>query len=263
MHPALSETTFAVVDVETTGLNPHAGDRVCEVAVVRSRGGQEVDRFVTLVDPSRPLSRRAAEVNGLCDAELRGQPAFAAVAGAVAARLAGAVLVAHNAPFDLSFLDHEFMRLGYPTLDNLCVDTLQLARACYHRLPSYSLERLAHRLGLADGVHHRALADVLATHGLLHCLIRDLPARSLADLRPTRASLPTQGSVPTCIQQALRERRPLFLRYRSAEGLTERLVEPLAVETRDRALYLVAYCHLRGERRTFRLDRIVMMEVRE
>jgi len=263
MHTPLSETVFAIGDVETTGLNPHSGDRVCEVAVVRSRGGEEMDRFVTLVDPGRPLSRSAAEVNGLSDAELRGQPSFAAVAAPVAALLSGAVLVAHNAPFDLSFLDHEFMRPGYPTLDNLCVDTLQLARVCYHRLPSYSLERLAHRLGLSNGVHHRALADVLVTHSLLHCLIRDLPARSLADLRPTLATLPAQVPVPVCIQQALRERRQLFLRYRSAEGLTERLVEPLAVETRDRSLYLVAYCHLRGERRTFRLDRIVMMEVRE
>ena len=177
----LSETPFAVVDVETTGLHPQSGDRVCEIAVVRCVGDVEVERVDCLIDPRRPLSRGAAGVNGLSDRQLRGQPRFEEVAPRVMPLLTDAVLVAHNAPFDLRFLDAELMRLGQGPLTNPCVDTLELARGVY-RLPSYSLPNLASRLGLYVNGAHRALADALTTRRLLARLIRDSGARRLSTM---------------------------------------------------------------------------------
>lgn len=259
---ALSETIFAFVDVETTGLNPQVGDRVCEVAIVRCQGDVELERFDRLINPGRPISPAAAAVNGLSDRDLYLQPPFAAFLPEIQRLLFDAVLVAHNAPFDLRFLDAEFMRLGQPPLSNPCVDTLELARSCY-RLPSYSLGNLAYRFGILNGHAHRALADVQTTQRLLSKLIHDLKARRLSDLTPSISAIPMDMPVPQDLERALRERRRLFLRYQASNGLTERTVDPLAVQVRDQVLYLVAYCHLRQERRTFRLDRILVMEMRD
>ena len=260
MDMPLAETTFAFVDVETTGLHPHGGDRVCEIAVIRCVGDREVARLVSLINPSRPISPAAARVNGLADAQLCGQPSFADVAPRVLALLRDAVFVAHNAPFDLRFLDTELVRLGYDAIDNPTIDTLELARACY-RLASYGLGNLAAQLGIAVNGAHRALADAMTTRRLLAHLIRDLGAERLGDLTPSQGTLPSHVTLPAPMRQALRERRRLYLRYLSSEGPTERWVEPLGVTTRSQRLYLVAFCHLRQEHRTFRLDRIVAMHL--
>lgn len=260
MDMPLAETTFAFVDVETTGLRPHVGDRVCEVAVVRCVGDREVARFVTLIDPGRPISTAAARVNGLSDWQVRGQPAFASIAPRLLSLLSDAVFVAHNAAFDLRFLDTELVRLGYDPIANPTIDTLELARACY-RLDSYGLVNLAQRLGIHINGAHRALEDALTTRRLLAHLVRDLGAERLGDLAPNRGTLPVHIDLPERMLRALRERRRLHLHYLSSEGPTERWVEPLGVTTRSHRLYLIAFCHLRQEHRTFRLDRIVAMRL--
>ena len=255
----LNETVFAFVDVETTGLRPALGDRVCEIAVVRCVGEREVERFVSLVDPGRPISPGAAAVNGLTNADVCGQPPFKALAPRVLDLLQDAVFVAHNAPFDLRFMDAELMAAGYRPLGNVCVDTLELARSRY-RLPSYSLPNLAARLGIEAPGAHRALADVQTTRALLKRLVHDTRARYLADLDPSIAGLPIDvAPVPLPIIQAIRERRRLRLVYESSDGITDRLVEPFSLQIRGQTLYLSAFCHLRQERRTFRVDRIRRM----
>ncbi|MFN8472900.1 MAG: exonuclease domain-containing protein [Anaerolineae bacterium] len=255
----LSETIFTFVDVETTGLRPSLGDKVCEIAIVRCFGDQEVERFVSLVDPGCPISPGASAVNGLTNADVRGQPPFETLVERVTDLLRDAVFVAHNAPFDLRFLDAELMAAGYHPLGNMCVDTLELARSRY-RLPSYSLGNLAARLGIEARDAHRALADVQTTRALLKRIIQDTRAKYLADLDPSIAGLPLDvAPVPTPLIQAIRERRCLRLTYASSAGVTDRLVEPFSIHVRGQTVYLSAYCHLRQERRTFRVDRILTM----
>ena len=103
-------------DLETTGLFPHRGDRVCEVALLRERGGEPERRFETLVNPQRPLSEQSFLVNGIRAEELAGAPLFAEAAGPLRAISEGAVLVAHNAPFDMEFLHTELARAGLPPI---------------------------------------------------------------------------------------------------------------------------------------------------
>src|SRR5438445_9121835 len=111
----LHEHTFAVVDVETTGLSARMGDRICELAVVIVRGGQIVGQLQSLVNPQKPISRGAAAVNGISDSMVRDAPAFRKVAPELVKALDGAVLVAHNASFDLSFISSELRAAGYST----------------------------------------------------------------------------------------------------------------------------------------------------
>jgi DNA polymerase III epsilon subunit family exonuclease len=103
----LDEVSFALFDVETTGLSPAYGHRVCEIACLRLEAGREVGRIEALVDPGRPISLGAYRVNRIEAEMLAGEPAFEHVAGDVLDLMQDAVLVAHNAPFDLGFLATE------------------------------------------------------------------------------------------------------------------------------------------------------------
>ena len=181
-RPPLAEIPLVFVDVETTGLSPWTGDRVCEIAAVRFAYGRETGRLATLVNPERRVSPGALAVNGLDESELARAPRFAAIADDLASMLEGASIVAHNAPFDAGFLAREFTLNDQPVPDNHLLDTLLLARRTFH-LRSNSLGSLASALGIRTPAH-RALADVLTT--------RELFERIVARLATTR---PTLGDV--------------------------------------------------------------------
>lgn len=282
---SLLELTFAVVDVETTGLSARTGDRICEVAVVITRGGQIVDQLQTLVNPGRPISYGASAVNGITDSMVRSAPTFRNVAPALVSALDGAVLVAHNASFDLSFLSTEMRNAGYSPPSNPVVDTLALARRCY-TFRSNKLGEVARALGIKTQGLHRALADATLTWHVLKRFMWDLQeygVNTLTDLLRQQGSItplsgwyappplmewdgsqpfcPIQG-LPPLIEQAVRAQAALRIRYKGSDGQqSERVVEPRKVTLREQATYLVAYCHLKHEERTFRLDRIVELRI--
>ncbi len=269
--PALStpldEVTFTILDVETTGLNPHFGDRVCEIALLQCQGGIEISRFHSLVNPRRPISPGAFAVNRIKDDDLITAPLFSEIAATVLEVLGDSVIVAHNAPFDLGFLASELTISRLPLVDNPVVDTLALSRYCYS-FPSNSLPNLAYYLGIDTLREHRALADAITTKQLLDHLLADLSdagVYTLGDLigvQGGQIGWPAQEIVPLPpqIDEALRGEGQLELRYVSASGEeTRRLVSPLYVTAFAGYLYLIAICHLRNEQRTFRLDRIIEM----
>src|SRR5512147_2490455 len=109
----ISNARFAFLDLETTGLSPWFGDRICEVGIVISEGKRIKEQYQQLVNPERELSPGAASTNGLSDDDLKSAPLFEEVADEVLDWLKGAVVVCHNAQFDIQFLDSEFKRLGH------------------------------------------------------------------------------------------------------------------------------------------------------
>jgi DNA polymerase-3 subunit epsilon len=262
----LSETTFVVFDVETTGLSPAYGHRVCEVGCLRVLEGQERDRFASLVDPGRPISPGAFRVNRITPEMLDGAPTFGDIADALLDLLDGAVLVAHNAPFDLGFLVAELEIARLPRPSGPVIDTLALARRAY-RFPRNSLSAVAGALGVSAGRAHRALADVQITSGVLAHLLRDLEHRegitTLSQLLAFQGgSVPYPDSralpLPPSIAEALERGGSVRMRYVDARGReTERVVRPLRVGGRRGRLYLIAHCYRRDAQRTFRLDRVV------
>jgi len=124
--------TLVFLDVETTGLSPWFGDRMCEIAVLRCDGEEVVEGFDSLLNPERPISPGAARVNGLKDSDLLSAPRFAQVAERVLALTQDAVIVCHNVPFDLGFLTSELRRMYQPVPTMLTLDTLRLAREHFH-----------------------------------------------------------------------------------------------------------------------------------
>lgn len=257
----MRDRPLAVVDVETTGLSPRYGDRVIEIGVLRAEGEREVT-FESFVDPRCPISPGAMAVHGITQEMVAEAPRFGDVADQVWQLLDGVVLVAHNAPFDVSFLNAERRYLGLPPLDNPLIDTLTLARR-HFTFPRNNLGAIAFELGLPTDIRHRALADVLITWEVLKRFRVDLSARGMTTLealylRP--AALPQDDTVPLPpeLAEALSARRRLQLRYVSAHQVeTVREVEPLEVIPQGDYLYLRAFCHLRQDERSFRLDRIV------
>lgn len=268
----LRETAFAVFDVETTGLSPAYGHRVCEVACLRVCDGAELDAFEALINPGRQISPGAFRVNRITSEMLEGAPTFDAVADQLLGVMEGAVLVAHNAPFDLGFLAAELEIARRPPLPSGCpvADTLSLSRRAYS-LFSHSLPAIAEALDLGSWPTHRAMADVWTTFFLLERLIDDVERRwgivTLSDLIEFQGgpiTVPRSRAVPLPLEisEALESGGTLWMRYVDARGReTERVVQPLRVDAREDNLYLTAHCYRRDELRTFRLDRVLELAV--
>jgi len=182
---ALDRATFVVVDLETTGLRPGSA-RICEIGAVRVRELELEEEFDLLVDPGVPIGPAISALTGLRDADLRGSP-HPAIAVRRFLEFAGdAVLVAHNARFDLAFLDRETERLTGARLAGPVVDTVGLARRLLAgRTPRAGLASLAQFFGTAVRPCHRALPDAQATAEILLCLIglaQERGALTVADL---------------------------------------------------------------------------------
>ena len=268
----LNEVTFALFDVETTGLSPAYGHRVCEIACLCVRGGTETGCFESLVDPERSISAGAFRVNRITPQMLAGARPFSAIAQPLLALMEDSVLVAHNAPFDLGFLAKELEIAMLAPPEGPIVDTLTLSRRIY-RSTSHSLSAITRTLELPAEPTHRAMSDVQATRHLLDRILYDLESRwnvtTLAQVidfqggpipYPHLRTLP----LPPAMAEALESKGRVSMRYVDANGReTQRVVRPLSISEQRGYLYLTAHCYWRDELRTFRLDRIAEMAVED
>ncbi|QIS10891.1 DEDD exonuclease domain-containing protein [Nocardia arthritidis] len=168
----LYDTTFVVVDLETTGTSPGA-DAITEIGAVKVRGGEVLGEFATLVNPGRAIPPAVVHVTGITTAMVCAAPRIEAVLPGFLEFASGAVLVAHNARFDMAFLRAAAagMDAAWPNPQVLC--TVKLARRVLGRdeAPTVRLGVLARVLGAATQPTHRALDDARATVDVLHALI--------------------------------------------------------------------------------------------
>lgn len=182
----LHATTFVVFDLETTGTSPH-DDTVTEIGAVKVRGGHVLGEFATLVDPRRPIAPHIVALTGITPDMVTGAPPLEAALPAFLEFTAGAVLVAHNAPFDVGFLRAACARYGYPWWRPPVVCTVRLARRVLSRdeAPSCRLSALAALFRTRTEPTHRALDDARTTVDVLHALLErvgSLGVHSLEEL---------------------------------------------------------------------------------
>jgi DNA polymerase-3 subunit epsilon len=182
----LSQVTFVVVDLETTGGSAEAGG-IVEVGAVKVRGGEPLGELATLVDPSAPLPAFVSALTGLTSRRLAGAPAISAVLPALLEFLGDGVFVAHNAPYDVGFLKAACAEYGYEWPKPVVVDTAALARRVLmgDEVRDRRLATLAKHFGSATRPTHRALADARATVEVLHGLIARLAGYGVHTLRDT------------------------------------------------------------------------------
>jgi DNA polymerase III epsilon subunit family exonuclease len=167
----LSQVTFVVLDVETTGGSP-ASASLTEVAAARYRGGELLATYQTFVRPDERIPPYITALTGISDAMVADAPRIGEMLPSFLEFLGGGVVVGHNVRFDLSFLNHALESTGRNRLANATVDTLALARRLVRDMvPNCKLGTLAATLRLPHQPSHRALTDVLATGDLLHALL--------------------------------------------------------------------------------------------
>jgi DNA polymerase III subunit epsilon len=183
----LRTTTFVVVDLETTG-GSAGGDAITEVGAVKICGGEVLGEFHTLVNPERAIDPFVSVLTGITDSMVTTAPRISAVLPSFLEFARGAVLVAHNAPFDVGFLKAACAQLALPWPGFAVVDTALLARRALTRdeVPNCKLSTLARHFHAATLPTHRALDDARATVDVLHGLIArlgNLGVHSLPELR--------------------------------------------------------------------------------
>jgi DNA polymerase-3 subunit epsilon len=187
----LEDATYVVVDLETTGLRAGSSG-ICEIGAVRLRGFEVEAEFQTLVDPGLPIAAGASALTGLRNEQLRGAPGPPEAVRSFLGFAGDAVLVAHNARFDLAFLDRETERLTGSRIGSAVVDTVRLARTLLAgRVSGFGLAQLAWFLDTTERPCHRALPDAQATAEVLLALIglaQERGARTVADLSALAAT---------------------------------------------------------------------------
>jgi DNA polymerase III subunit epsilon len=180
--PALNEVEFCVIDLETTG-GSNEYEAITEIGAVKYRAGEEVERFTTLVNPQRAIPPFIVLLTGITDTMVTNAPAIEDVLDDLLDFIGDSVLVAHNARFDIGFINAALVRDGREKLANRVLDTVGLARRLVGgEVENCKLSTLAASLGFVHQPSHRAINDVLATGDLLHYLIERAAGFGVFDL---------------------------------------------------------------------------------
>lgn len=180
----LRDLTFCVVDLETTGAAVSQGSMITEIGAVKVRGGEVLGEFQTLVNPHSEIPPFIAVLTGITNSMVAAAPPIEVALPSFLEFARGSVLVAHNAPFDVGFLQHFARSLGHAWPSFEVVDTARLARRVITRddAPNCKLSSLAVTFGSATTPNHRALSDARATVDVLHGLFERLGAQGVHTL---------------------------------------------------------------------------------
>jgi DNA polymerase III epsilon subunit family exonuclease len=274
------DVPLVVVDTETTGLYPGTGHRVVELAAVRldpdpSGGWQISSEFSQLINPGRSMDPEASRINGIYDRDLVGKPSFEDISNEIRSMVDGALLVAHNAQFDASFLGMELYiesiydpSVVYQGIPNPWLCTLMLARRNFH-FGGNSLAHIAQTLRVRSGRAHRALGDVYTTTEVLKRMTKTMADRGVdlvgdllsAQGGPIYTPLVSDVDLPNPLDIALSGGGRLKIVYDGPAGRTVRKVNPQYATEFQGKQYLITYCDVSRDQRTFRVDRIFKAEL--
>jgi DNA polymerase-3 subunit alpha (Gram-positive type) len=177
-HRLLAEETYVVFDVETTGLSA-VYDTIIELAAVKVYNGEIIDRFERFANPHHPLSATTIELTGITDDMVKDAPDVDVVLKEFAEWMGDCTLVAHNASFDMGFINVGFKKYGLPKPTNPVIDTLELARFLLPDMKNHRLNTLCKKFDIELVQHHRAIYDAEATGYLLAKMLKDVIAQGI------------------------------------------------------------------------------------
>lgn len=262
MDQAIRDVELVVVDLEMTGLNPRK-DQICEVAIVRVRGDEVLSTWSTLVRPTVRMSPGAVKVCGITDGMLTDAPRLEDVAEEIVERLEGAVLVAHNAPFDIGYLHRDLDRVGIALSPPTSIDTLAMARRLF-AFRRNNLAALAEAFHVELVGHHRAMADATATHGVLLGMLSVLDPTggvTVGELNGLIGALapnsPLRLRQARMLREAWRRKTSLMIDYQSTSEPTSGTLRREIAVWLLKLPYVQGWCFMREGERVFRLDRML------
>ncbi|MDN7145000.1 helicase C-terminal domain-containing protein [Liquorilactobacillus mali] len=203
-----STTTYAVVDIETTGTSMDGSNRMLQFSCVFIKNKEIVNTFNTMINPGMPIPIEVQKLTGISDKNVRKAPFFEDMAGTIYSLLQGTVFIAHNINFDYRFLNEEFLRCGYPELNIHGIDTVQLSQIVLPTLPSYRLTYLGEYFDIRHEHPHHADSDAFVTAKLFLMLLKaidNLPVQVLKIINRFRESLLFQTG--SCFDAALKKKQ--------------------------------------------------------
>ena len=237
----LSECSYVVVDCETTGFHPSAHHRVVELALVPiEQSGQPGATWCSLLNPGRDLGPTAVhEIRGR---DVEDAPSFDDILGEVIDRLAGRVVVAHNARFDCAFLEHELARAGVHVAPLAALCTMQLAGLLGLAGPRARLGDCCQAVGYDHDPAHTAESDALACAALFRHLLATLPERSVHELADIGCSTPKpRADWPRDDHRAPPKRRDERRRPREEPSFLAKLVAAADPPPWEDAMHVAPY----------------------
>lgn len=184
MNPSdidLKEAEYVIFDIETTGLSV-TSNKIIEIAGVKMKDGKEIDRFATFINPHERIPYNIQQLTNITDDMVRDAPELEEKLPEFAAFIGDSVLVAHNARFDIGFIQANLKRLGHPELANPVLDTLELARMLFPSMKNHRLNTLADKFKVSLDNHHRAIDDSIALGHILFHLLKEAGERGYAKL---------------------------------------------------------------------------------
>ena len=177
----LEDATYVVFDVETTGFS-NVYDTIIELAAVKMKNGQIIERFERFSNPHRPLTAKIIELTHITDDMLVGQPEIEEVARDFHEFIGDSIVVAHNAAFDLGFLYVAYQKAGIEGVEHPAIDTVELSRLVNPGMKSHGLKNLTKRYNIELSQHHRAIYDTEATAELLLHLLKQATELGVTNL---------------------------------------------------------------------------------
>lgn len=175
LHPKpldLKTSTYIVFDIETTGLSV-TQNKIIEIAAVKMIEDKEVDRFATFVNPHERIPYNIQQLTNINDEMVKDAPEIEPVLKDFVSFVGDGILVAHNARFDMGFIQANLKSLGMSPLENPVLDTLELARMLHPSMKNHRLNTLADKYKISLENHHRAIDDTIALAGILTGLLND------------------------------------------------------------------------------------------
>lgn len=264
----LKSQTFISFDTETTGMWAPV-NRIVEIAAVKFNIQDGViDTFESLINPQREIPPEVIEIHGISNDMVKNAPTAETVLNQFIDFCGNvSILIAHNAPFDISFVGGELKRNDLVFGDNLIMDTVDIFKRFYPGLYSYSLLNLVKHFKISQSQEHRALSDANFVYELVRiaCLkfslvnsIDDLKkyftTYTMADIIDEDVSLPDHY---IDLNNALANKHRVEIDYKHPiKGLHNRIIQPIAFHRLGSVYYIIAFCETVNAERTFRLDRI-------
>ncbi len=264
----LKQQVFIAFDTETTGMWAPI-NRIVELAAVKfTLSDGVIETFESLVNPQRRIPSEVIEIHGITDEMVKNAPAaeivlkdFTVFCGR------DSILVAHNAPFDISFIGVELDRCKLSFGDNPIIDTVDIYHRLFPGLPSYSLLNLIRHFEMSQSQHHRALSDAEFVYRLVANAapkladVRDfnqlsemISVYTMSAWESEKADLPNGFAD---LQSAIDKHYRVSIDYEHpVKPSTDRVIQPQQVFRLGSVFYINAFCERAGAARTFRLDRI-------
>ena len=172
----LMNTTYVVFDTETTGFNAAGGDQMIEIGAVKIENGNIIDRFDELIDPGRHIPDKITELTCITDEMVKGKESEEEVTKKFLAWAGDLPMVAHNAKFDISFIEMSMKKYNLGKFTNTVIDTLELSRTLDQGFARHSLSALVKRYNVPweEDAHHRADYDAEGTALVFHKMLQKL-----------------------------------------------------------------------------------------